>query len=730
IKCGSILEFNSRIDFYDTAMNEGGFDAKYYYRTRKVTAKAEPGKIEITGQKNSADAVLNRILFSMRRYVKSNLLQAFGDEDGGVLISLITGDRTLLDTDIKEMYRDTGFAHVLAVSGLHISLICLSLFRLLTRKLKKIWAAFFTLSFIGIYTAFTGMQVSCIRAGIMLSFMLFAICMGRKYDPLSAISGAAIIILLKQPLYIYDASFLMSFAAGFGIIFVKSASENTELLIENERVKKAVKALLFTIGLQLFILPVQLDFFYGFCPYSFILNILLLPFMSVLVVSGIVSAILPFTQEILLWIVSFPAKAVLRLYETVLKAVGHLPANRVVTGRLNIYEHIIVVLCFILFIVVLMKFRHVLSYMMFFPLIILLRKPYCDVPVFNQLYVGQGDCAVVFYMDKVILIDCGSSDEYQVYGYTVEKFLNYYGYTGPDYIFLSHGDADHVSGVVEMLGGNGEDDGLYEFDQSRSSDSNAYGTGMEESQYNQNNIAYDSYTENIIIFIPKLDDESGFENVISAADAGGVKIRRLSTFERFSIGNLSFLMIYPGEEDNSITENESSMVLYVKYEAENDFKEVSDSTDTSEGYIYKYDNDENEGGCSEDNEGGCSVDNARIMEENQSFDALFTGDIGEEAEAKIVSLMEAHPYLFPETFDFLKVAHHGSRYSSSDLFLNAVSPELAVSSAGKDNTYNHPSQDTIERLKNHEIDHLCTKDYGRIRVIWQKGEIEVSRYRE
>ncbi|MCR4840498.1 MAG: DUF4131 domain-containing protein, partial [Lachnospiraceae bacterium] len=46
IKCGSILEFNSRIDFYDTAMNEGGFDAKYYYRTRKVTAKAEPGKIE------------------------------------------------------------------------------------------------------------------------------------------------------------------------------------------------------------------------------------------------------------------------------------------------------------------------------------------------------------------------------------------------------------------------------------------------------------------------------------------------------------------------------------------------------------------------------------------------------------------------------------------------------------------------------------------------------------
>ena len=73
------------------------------------------------------------------------------------------------------------------------------------------------------------------------------------------------------------------------------------------------------------------------------------------------------------------------------------------------------------------------------------------------------------------------------------------------------------------------------------------------------------------------------------------------------------------------------------------------------------------------------------------FRGLFTGDIGAETEKKLLDSME--------DVDFLKVAHHGSKYSTCQGFLDVVSPEIAVISCSAKNTYGHPSADTIKRLE-------------------------------
>ncbi len=90
---------------------------------------------------------------------------------------------------------------------------------------------------------------------------------------------------------------------------------------------------------------------------------------------------------------------------------------------------------------------------------------------------------------------------------------------------------------------------------------------------------------------------------------------------------------------------------------------------------------------------------------------LFTGDIGKKPEAYLVK-----EYGNLLDVDWLKVAHHGSKNSSSDIFLEKVSPEFAVISAGKDNRYGHPAVEALERLKNVDADVLRTDEIESIVV--------------
>ena len=96
---------------------------------------------------------------------------------------------------------------------------------------------------------------------------------------------------------------------------------------------------------------------------------------------------------------------------------------------------------------------------------------------------------------------------------------------------------------------------------------------------------------------------------------------------------------------------------------------------------------------------------------SKDFKGLFTGDIGMETEKELIQ----NGCL--EDVDFLKTAHHGSRYSTGAEFLEIVRPELAVVSCSATNTYGHPSQDTLERLKKSGSRVLITRDCGAVTIV-------------
>ena len=108
--------------------------------------------------------------------------------------------------------------------------------------------------------------------------------------------------------------------------------------------------------------------------------------------------------------------------------------------------------------------------------------------------------------------------------------------------------------------------------------------------------------------------------------------------------------------------------------------------------------------------------------QSHGFSMLFTGDIGEEQE----TLLSERNCLQPVTV--LKVAHHGSRYSTSEAFLDCIQPEIALISSSARNRYYHPSPETIGRLQEQGCETYCTKDYGQVSILHRKGQWILQTY--
>lgn len=133
-----------------------------------------------------------------------------------------------------------------------------------------------------------GVTVSVIRAGIMYLFRVGAEIAGRHYDSVTALSVAAAVVLIWRPLSIYDGAFWLSFLAVFAVVVIMPAGQmekaktRTEIDIQKNRENKAwiiqIKSMIISnIGMQLFLLPVVLYFFYEFPLYATFLNLLVIP---------------------------------------------------------------------------------------------------------------------------------------------------------------------------------------------------------------------------------------------------------------------------------------------------------------------------------------------------------------------------------------------------------------------------------------------------------------------
>lgn len=240
---------------------------------------------------------------SIKEYNKNILVNTLGEDDGNLAIAVLYGDKGNVNEDLLSIFKQSGVMHIFAVSGLHIGLIIALLVLLLNKlKINKKWQFIISTIVLGVFCYLCSFSSPVVRASIMALTVLFAKILGRKDDKLNTISLSALIILVLNPINLYDGGFQMTFVAVFGILLFGDIFKKVK--IKNNILKKIFLLIATSLSTQLALLPLLANFYGYYATWSILANLFTLPIFTVfyilLFIINLFVLILPFLNFLLL----------------------------------------------------------------------------------------------------------------------------------------------------------------------------------------------------------------------------------------------------------------------------------------------------------------------------------------------------------------------------------------------------------------------------------------------
>lgn len=633
-KIGSNVTVRGKLELFARARNPGEFDSRSYYRGQGVDCRMYGEEAEISGGDVSP---LPELLRQIREKAKQNIMRSAAAEDAGIFSAAVLGDKKALDSEIRDLYQKNGIAHLLAISGLHLSIIGMGGYKLLRKAgLGYKGAGLAGAAFIFCYGAMTGGSPSVVRAVVMMSTGFLASYLGRTYDLLSALSLALLMLVWETPELLTQGGVQLSFGAVFAVGSVLPVIQDYL-----GKGRKILGALAVSAAIQLVTLPVILWDFFQFPVYGIFLNLLVIPLMGGVICSGIGTALLGGISYKAGALAAGTGHYILRFYEWLCHGTERLPYHTLVMGRPAAAA---VILYYMVLLVVLIgmkraagkrdkagKFRPIwLRTALFFSICVFLPCILLPRPVDGMeilfLDVGQGDGILLRSGRGAMLIDGGSTSEKKLGEYRLEPCLKSCGVSVIEYAFVSHGDLDHISGVRYLL------------------------ESCEEIEI-----------RNLLLPCQGREDDA-LLSLAELARARGAKVSFIEAGDSFNMEGIGVTCLYPGIPDLPADKNEESEVLKVDY-------------------------------------GNCHI--------------LFTGDMSGEGELRLLSALSEKPGVLSE-IQILKTAHHGSRFSSGETFLDALGVKWAVISYAEGNSYGHPHKEVLERLGDRSVKIYGTAERGAI----------------
>lgn len=443
---GSRISGKGKVKLFSNATNPGGFDEESYQLGNGIFLRLE--EVRVTSIIKPVLSIY-KTLYQIKNMISGVYQKLFNEKNASLAGAMVLGDKSSLDKDIKQLYQRNGIAHLIAISGLHIAMIGGLLYQML-RKVSGsyIMAVVFGMAFIILYGMMTGLSGATFRAVVMLIVSMGADVSGRRYDTLTAVAVALLIMLIHNPFQITQAGFLLSFGAIIGIAVVNPVWKT--LL---KKLPKWMDGFFVSVSVQLVLLPVMLYYFYEVPFYGIFLNLIVVPLMSILLALLILCGMV---GSIFLPVGGFFAKAadiIFYIHEMLCKLSEELPFHTICTGRPPVYWIILYYMVLAVFLVAgyQKKLRRMLlCAVIYFGLFGVLFLPSSlTICMFD---VGQGDGIYIQTPNrKHILIDGGSSSKQKVGTYVLKNGMKYYGGNVLDVVFVSHLDSDHYSGILELL---------------------------------------------------------------------------------------------------------------------------------------------------------------------------------------------------------------------------------------------------------------------------------------
>ncbi|MDE6189535.1 MAG: ComEC/Rec2 family competence protein [Clostridia bacterium] len=285
----------------------------YHYITFSRSADSDESTVEYLG---------NYLKFSdkIKLKIKSVLYANVKSQTAGFLYAMTLGDKTGLESDVRSDFQRTGAAHIFAVSGLHVGIIAAALVWLLKKlKVRNRLVTFIVVAAVLIPFCILCGSPSTVRATVMTLIALGAKIIMMRSDGLTNLSFAGCVILLINPLYLFDVGFLMSF---FAILALLTLSEPIGKIITNlfakifpkRQPKKLVSLLSATVSVNALLMPIMVSYFGGQALLLVVANLIVIPiacvFFPIYLVALILSCILP-AVGILLTIAGAPFTAMI-----------------------------------------------------------------------------------------------------------------------------------------------------------------------------------------------------------------------------------------------------------------------------------------------------------------------------------------------------------------------------------------------------------------------------------
>lgn len=404
------------------------------------------------------------LLVHLRHYIGITLERIFPGDTFGFAKALLLGDSSDLSYKDDVAFRNSGIRHIIAVSGLHISIL-LSVVFTATRK-RRFLTPIVGIPVLLIFAAIVGFTPSVNRACLMQGLMLLSILFNQEYDSPTSLAFAVLTILIVDPLAISSVSFQLSVSSIIGIFMFqgrihKYVSERKHFKNAKGNSRKAKLVRWFTgtiatsISALVFTLPISAFYFQSFSLLSVLSNLLTLWVVTYIFcgigISFLLGAIWLPLGKIAAWIVSWP----MRYVTGVAGLLGKLPIGNVPAD--NIY--MILFLAF-LYVILFVFFRSGKGKLWIVSLCGTIALLVCVGASFTEsrsdafrvtiLDVGQGQCVLIQSEDECYMVDCGGGSRTMAAS-TAVRALWSNGFYRLDGIILTHYDKDHVNGVEPFL---------------------------------------------------------------------------------------------------------------------------------------------------------------------------------------------------------------------------------------------------------------------------------------
>lgn len=283
IKVYGVLEKGENSNF------SGMFSESNYMYYEGIEYKVYADTLEIISYDVIKD--FNYYLVVFREIINSKIDNMLPIREGGILKAMITGEKNYIDDYYTDIFEKAGISHILAVSGLHMSVVSGFIYFIFYKimKLRKRTASIITIPFIILFTVFCGCTPSVVRACIMTIIILFGNVIREESDLLNSVGIAALIILLVSPKSLYSIGFQLSFLAITGV------GAGIELSNKFDNINKIVKSVLFvSMGAYIMTVPLCIYYFYGVSVVGIILNIVIIPIAGFIVILGMIAVALSF----------------------------------------------------------------------------------------------------------------------------------------------------------------------------------------------------------------------------------------------------------------------------------------------------------------------------------------------------------------------------------------------------------------------------------------------------